>query len=202
MNSTLHQSEPELIRELKKGSMRAFDAIYSMYFKRLYAYCFQFTKSGEDAEEIVQDVFLRLWNVRESIRQEETLRSLLFIMSKHYLINAYHDNINSPIFEDYVDYQEKLSVNGNAQNHLEYEDFLGQVKQALKQLPKTQQAVIELSRLKDMSTSEIAEKLSLSEQTVKNQLTLGLKTLRSLLGFAFFVLLFSVKYLISRYFIS
>lgn len=202
MNSTLHQSEPELIRELKKGSMRAFDAIYSMYFKRLYAYCFQFTKSGEDAEEIVQDVFLRLWNVRESIRQEETLRSLLFIMSKHYLINAYHDNINSPIFEDYVDYQEKLSVNGNAQNHLEYEDFLGQVKQALKQLPKTQQAVIELSRLKDMSTSEIAEQLSLSEQTVKNQMTLGLKTLRSLLGFAFFVLLFSVKYLISRYFIS
>ncbi len=202
MNSTLHQSEPELIRELKKGSMRAFDAIYSMYFKRLYAYCFQFTKSGEDAEEIVQDVFLRLWNVRESIRQEETLRSLLFIMSKHYLINAYHDNINSPIFEDYVDYQEKLSVNGSAQNHLEYEDFLGQVKQALKQLPKTQQAVIELSRLKDMSTSEIAEQLSLSEQTVKNQMTLGLKTLRSLLGFAFFVLLFSVKYLISRYFIS
>ena len=202
MNSTLHQSEPELIRELKKGSMRAFDAIYSMYFKRLYAYCFQFTKSGEDAEEIVQDVFLRLWNVRESIRQEETLRSLLFIMSKHYLINAYHDNINSPIFEDYVDYQEKLSVNGSAQNHLEYEDFLGHVKQALKQLPKTQQAVIELSRLKDMSTSEIAEQLSLSEQTVKNQMTLGLKTLRSLLGFAFFVLLFSVKYLISRYFIS
>lgn len=83
MNSTLHQSEPELIRELKKGSMRAFDAIYSMYFKRLYAYCFQFTKSGEDAEEIVQDVFLRLWNVRESIRQEETLRSLLFLSLIH-----------------------------------------------------------------------------------------------------------------------
>jgi RNA polymerase sigma-70 factor (family 1) len=202
MNSTRQKSEPELIRELKQGSMRAFDAIYSLYFKRLYAYCLQFTKSREDAEEIVQVVMLRLWNIKETIRQEKTLRSLLFIMSKHYLINAYHNNINSPVFEDYVNYKNELSVNGSIQEHLDYEDFLSRVKQALKQLPQSQQTVIELSRLKDMSINEIAEQLSLSEQTVKNRLSLGMKTLRSLLGITDFVLLFYVKYTVLRFFLS
>ena len=60
-----------------------------MYARRLLAYCKQYTKSLEDAEEIVQDVFVRLWSNRARIHQEETLRSLLFTMSKNQLVNAY-----------------------------------------------------------------------------------------------------------------
>jgi len=171
--------ESQLIRELKKGSTQAFDKIFEKYFKRLYAYCYRFTKSKEDSEEIVQDVFLRLWNIRETIQQEDTLQSLLFIISKNYLINAFHKNIHPPEFEDYVDYQEKLSVEDT--QRLEYEDFLQQLKLALSKLPKTQKSVIEKSRLEQKTNKEIADELSLSEQTVKNQLSLGLKTLRSLL---------------------
>lgn len=85
----MQDNEPQLILSLKNGSYKAFERIYQMYAKRLFAYSLQFTKSQEESEEIVQDVFMRLWTNRAKIRQEDTLRSLLFIMTKHYLINAF-----------------------------------------------------------------------------------------------------------------
>jgi len=98
LEKQINITEKNLIRELKNGSSRAFDKIYQMYSKRLYAYSVQFTKSSEEAEEIIQDVFVKLWQNRANIRQEETLRSLLFIMAKHHLINAYHSKVNHPVY--------------------------------------------------------------------------------------------------------
>lgn len=197
MNDADNLIEIKLISELKKGSLKAFDAIYDMYVKRLYVYCLQYTKSEEDAEEIVQDVFVRLWINRENIRQVETLRSLLFIMSKHHLINAYRTRINSPVYEDYVKYQDNISA--EVQGHpLEYEEFVKQLKTALYKLPVTQRQVIEMSKLKQLTNKEIALELELSEQTVKNQLSLGLKKLREELKNLpiLFWLLFSVNKLL------
>lgn len=184
-------TEQELIRQLKEGSRRAFDAIYRMYARRLLAYCKEYTKSMEDAEEIVQDVFVRLWNGREQIRQEETLRSLLFIMSKHLLINAYRSRVNDVSYEDYLDCRTE-ALASDTHYHIEYEEFMRQLRKALQTLPPTQRKVIELSRLEELSNKEVAERLSLSEQTVKNQLSLGLKALKEKLngvaGLAVFLL--------------
>lgn len=175
------QGEHILIAELKRGSKEAFDRIYRLYAGRLLAYCVQYTKCREDAEEIVQDVFVALWKGRENIRQEESLRSLLFIMSKHRVINAYRAMLNSPVYEDYVDYQNELSA-GEDCHRMEYEQYVGILKSAIRQLPPTQQRVIALSRFSQLSNKEIAERLSLSEQTVKNQLSVGVKALRMLLA--------------------
>lgn len=175
------QSEHLLIADLKKGSKEAFDEIYRRYAGRLLAYCVQYTKCREDAEEIVQDVFVALWNNRQAIRQEETLQSFLFTISKHRVINAYRSTLNSPVYEDYVDYQNKLSADEDY-HRVEYEQYVRIVKDAIRRLPSTQQRVITLSRFSQLSNKEIAERLSLSEQTVKNQLSIGLKTLRELLA--------------------
>jgi RNA polymerase sigma-70 factor (ECF subfamily) len=180
-------TEIRLIQGLKAGSHKAFDGIYEMYAKRLYAYGLQFTKSSEDAEEIVQDVFVKLWTNREKIKQEDTLRSLLFIMTKRHLINAFHSKINEPVYEDFVDYKNELSVSDTGQ-HLEYEEFVQKLENAIQQLPATQQKVVNLSKIDQLSNKEIAEKLSLSEQTVKNQLSIALKELRKALGCSIWIL--------------
>ena len=176
-----------LIQSLKKGSTKAFDSIYQMYSKRLYVYSLQFTKSPEEAEEIVQDVFVRLWNNRERIKQDETLRSLLFIMAKHHLINAYRSKVNSWVYEDYIGYTNTFSVD-NTHHRLEYNEFMAQFKQIMDTLPSTQQKVIRLSRLQQLSNKEIAEELSLSEQTVKNQLSLGIRALKEKMSWALVLL--------------
>lgn len=181
LNKDTDTIEQELISALKHGSRKAFESIYQMYSKRLYAYSFQLTKSSEDAEEIVQEVFIKLWVNRAQIRQEETLRSLLFIMSKHSFINAYRAKINHPVYEEYIDYKDVISIE-NAHQQLEYEEFLGIFRKSMEELPLTQKRVIQLSRIEQLTNKEIADKLTLSEQTVKNQLSLGLKSLREMLN--------------------
>ena len=174
MEKHIDNIEERLISALKLGSGKAFDSIYQMYSKRLYAYCLQFTKSPEESEEIVQDVFVKLWQNRTLIRQNETLRSLLFIMAKHQLINAYRSKVNHPVYEEFIDYKDTLSVE-DAHTRLEYNEFKQAFQKAIDSLPDTQRKVISLSRIHQLSNKEIAEKLSLSEQTVKNQISLGLK---------------------------
>lgn len=181
MEEHIENIELYLIQDLKRGSHKAFDKIYQIYAKRLYAYSLQFTKSPEESEEIVQEVFVKLWSNRMKIKQNETLRSLLFIMAKHHLINAYRFRINHPVYEEYVNYMDILSTE-DAHHKLEYNEFVLRLRKIIKTLPVTQQKVIHLSRLQQLSNKEIAEKLSLSEQTVKNQLSLGLKTLKEKLS--------------------
>jgi RNA polymerase sigma factor (sigma-70 family) len=99
----------------------------------------------------------------------------------YYLINAYRKVINSPVYEDYMDYLDHHN-NTTADSQLEYDDFVRQLNQMLAKLPKTQQEIIRLSKLEMLNNQEIAERLSYSEQTVKNQLSMGLKQLRQLIS--------------------
>lgn len=172
-------NEHTYIKELKTGSRKAFTALYRMYSSRLYGFCFQWTKSHEDAEEIVQDVFIRLWTYRETIQEEETLLYFIFRIAKNLLINRYRSNLNSPVFEEYVLYgnEMRLSVD-NASCPIEYEEFCQQLKHIGQSLPKTQKLIFEYSIHRQMSHREIAEALELSEQTVRNQLSLALKVFR------------------------
>ncbi len=174
------EEEQKLIVKLRQGSIKAFNQIYRLNAGRLLAYCMQYTKCREDAEEIVQDVFVALWNHRETIRREDSLRSLLFVMSKNRVINSYRSIINSPIYEDYVEFQDKLLADEDF-HPMEYEEYIRFVKNAMQKLPVTQQRVISLSRFSLLSNKEIARTLSLSEQTVKNQLSIGLSSLRKML---------------------
>ena len=173
-------SEPELIALLKQGSQEAFKSLYDLYARRLYAFCMEYTKSREDTEEIVQDAFIWLWRNKENIRQEATIKNLLFLRVKHFLINAWRARVNTPIFEDYVDYINSLPA--DSRDHLEYMDYRDTVMSIIDQLPKTQSKVVKMSRLEGFKNKEIAEKLRLSEQTVKNALSMGLKYLKERLG--------------------
>jgi RNA polymerase sigma-70 factor (ECF subfamily) len=184
----LSVKEKYLIKELKFGSVQAFEHIYNMYAAKLYSFCYSYTKSKETSEDIVQEVFIKLWNMREDIRQNETLKSLLFIMIKHRALNAMAMMINSPKFEDYLNFKDNI-VDGGSHYDIEYNEFLSQVRSAMKNLPPTQRLVVELSRLQFLSNKEISVKLGLSEQTVKNNLSQGLKYLRTKLKLRFTLLL-------------
>ena len=169
--------EADLIARLKLGNEDAFKSIYDLYARRLYAFCMEYTHSREDTEEIVQDAFLWLWKNRAYIKQETTVKNILFIRVRHFLINAWRARLNSPIFEDYLDYQNLRS--DDASRDVEFDEFRQKVDSIIDELPKTQAKVVRMSRLEGYRNKEIAEKLHLSEQTVKNAVSLGLKYLKS-----------------------
>lgn len=68
--------------------MKAFDEIYELYARRLFAFCLKYTKSKENAEEIMEDTFVWLWKNRSTLEEADSVKPLLFLRAKHYLINA------------------------------------------------------------------------------------------------------------------
>ena len=175
--------EKQYILELNQGSYRAFDALYSLYSRRLYAYALKLTKSHQDAKEIVQDTFVKLWLNREHVLPSESFQSYLFTISKNTLLNKVRTVINAPVFVDYLTYinDNNLSEN-NIAEELDLDEFRKKLNEAKQSLSDTQLRIFELSKELGYNNVEVATRLNLSEQTVKNQLSLALKTLRKKLA--------------------
>lgn len=173
-------TDRELVECLHHDSQKAFEEVFRKYSKELYVYSLQFTKSAEEAEEIVHDVFIRLWDNRDKLQSVDSLRPLLFRMSKHLLINAFRARINSPVFEEYVEVNDCRRSEGNSL--LEYEELVSQIQHNIQLLPRQQRLIVEKAKFEELSPLEIAKELGISVQTVRNQLTSGLKRLRELLS--------------------
>lgn len=174
---SMEDTETALMLELKNGSLKAFDRIYDLYARRLYAYCYRCTRSRQDSEEIVQDVFVNLWRYHTEIDPSRSLSTLLFTIARRYRINAFRSLVNSPVYEDYLDYRDAIA--SDSQAGIEYTEFVADIHKALRKLPDRQRRIIILSKFKNMNHSEIGHKLNISEKTVRNLLSTGLKTLRN-----------------------
>lgn len=168
-----------MIASLKRGSVKAFDALYELYYRRIYGYCLNFTKSRKDTEDIVQEIFIKLWIARNDIQADETLANYIFSIAKNKLISRLRSNIASPHYEDYLDYCETLGREDNS--IIEYREFARFVEEGIKRLPPVQQRIVRLSKFASMSNRDIARLFGISDQTVKNQLVMGLKRIRSYL---------------------
>lgn len=172
--------EKHLIVGLRNGSKESFDAIHEIYGGQLLAYCIRMVGCNEDAEDIIQDVFLNLWRTRQELREVDTLRPLLFTSVRNRVVNLWKSRLNSNLYHDYVSANENhATAQGGAA--IEYREFEKSVMREIDKLPRTQQRVVRFSRMENLDVREIAEKLGLSVQTVKNALTAGLKTLREAL---------------------
>lgn len=185
------------IKELRKGSHKAFNAIYDMYADKLYGFAFAHTKSREMANDLVQETFLKLWTMRESLSVEGSLKAMLFTMSHNKMIDTFRAQLNKVEFEDYIEFSENADLGDNTiEKKIYYDDFLKALKICKSQLPHRQMEIFELSRESGKSIEEIASALKISEQTVKNQLTSAMKTLRTELAKynLIFLILFEICY--------
>lgn len=168
------------IKELRKGSHKAFNAIYDMYADKLYGFVFSHTKSREMANDLVQETFLKLWTMRETLSVEGSLQAMLFTISHNKMIDMFRAQLNKVEFEDYIEFSENVDLGDNAiEKKIYFDDFLKALKICKSQLPNRQMEIFEMSRENGKSIEEIASALKISEQTVKNQLSSAMKTLRT-----------------------
>lgn len=173
----MEEDEAEWVRRLKNDDVLAFEAMYYRYSSYLFNYCLEFTKSRENAEELVQDVFMKLWNFRKEIRTEHSVKGLIFMIARTRLLNSLSKNVYMVVYNDALEHINCASDDAT-DRAVEYHEFVGRLNQALNRLPAKQREIICLSKIHHYTNKQIAEKLSLSEQTVKNQLSLGLKLLK------------------------
>ena len=188
MNDADNLIEIKLICGLKKGSLKAFDAIYDMYAKRLYAYCLQYTKSEEDAEDIAQDIFVKLWEKPDLWLEREKLDSYLYTVVRNHIYNFLK---HKAVEYDYLDVAaEKMQM---AERGLPTPDdeFCAHelelfVQMALERMPEQRRRIFLMSREEGMTSPEIAAKLNISVRTVEQHIYKALQDLKKIVLFLFF----------------
>ena len=173
--------EQDLITRLKNGERQAFDVIYRMYACRLMTFCLSYVRITEDAEEIIQDIFISLWKNRQAIQNTHSLSPLLSASLRNNILYYFRRKLNSPIYEEFITHRDSIhQVEGSTD--IEYKEFRNIIIREINELPRAQRDAIILSKLHGLSNREIAEQLDLSIQTIKNALSQGLKALRKRLS--------------------
>jgi len=162
---------------LKASDRAAFSYIFMKYHQQVYLFCCK-SLSKEDAEEIVQNVFLVVWENRRQIDLQLSFSSYLFSIAKHQVYNAIRSKVAYKAFlEKYAEQVETVEI------MQEYDDSTDKMKakmnKIINQFPDRQREIFKMSRVYHMTYKEIAEKLEISENTVDTTIRRSLDALRS-----------------------
>lgn len=195
MNHSNANRDKEYLIALKAGSSKAFGYFFDQYGQRLYFFSLAYLKSDNDAEEVVQETFLKIWERRSFINPELSFQAYLFKIAFNFIQKRLACNFReSETRHQIANYL--INEETQAGNHVVYHDLLQHVNHLMQQLPPRQYEVVELRIAQGYSVSEIADKLRLAGKTVEAHLTAALKFLRrqlaqefseDLLLFSFFV---------------
>ncbi len=164
------ETDHNLIKELARGDPDAFEQIFEIYYRKVYAFSLRNFRNKEDAEEAVQDVFYNLWKERTKLKDLKDLEAWIFsvclnIMRKHFRKLAIEKKYLTKFAESYLD------SDSSTVTEVEYRDLLEKTDKIIENLPPRQRTIFLLSRKESMSNLEISKKLSISVRTVDNQLS-------------------------------
>ena len=169
------------VNEYKKSGKREFEKIYSRLFDFYFQIAFHFLNNSEDAKEVVQDAFIKLWE--NSVYRKDILeiKNYLFIVIRNRCLNMLRDK-KKMIQED--NYERRIAslsyklLEETSEDILLYRELSEKVQEAISSLPPKCGQVFKLSRTEDLSNKEIAQKLNISLKSVEANITRALKSLR------------------------
>lgn len=172
------QIATEDLKAFINGDRRAFGLIYSCYKDRVYFYALRLTKSEELAEEVLQDVFVRVWANREKIDTKYSFSSFLFRVAHNHTINilkrlSYEQTARERLAPHY------RSGQNTTEDTVVHEEYMNILATAIDLLPPKRKSIFDLSRSKGVSHDEIALKMGISKNTVKSQLVKATKFIRT-----------------------
>lgn len=175
----IHKAPPcneDVLRQVAAGDQRAFRQLFNLYHHKLGSYIYNITKSRELAEEVVQDVFLKIWNNKATLPEIINFDSYLFVISKNHALNSLKTIAARQTATTYLEQvtEEMLPADYQEEN----ERYL-LVDEAIDRLPQQQKLVYLMSRHERLQYAEIADRMSLSKETVKKYLQISTESISS-----------------------
>jgi RNA polymerase sigma-70 factor, ECF subfamily len=172
----LNSSDAHIAAAIHSGDKKQFEAMFRSHYKTLCAFAFGFLKSQDEAEEVVQSVFIQFWEKRSEIMIDTSLKSYLYRAVRNASFNKLkHEKVRMQHVQHVLTGgRESIS----AMEDLEESELQLRIGEALKKLPEQCRKVFELSRFEELKYSEIAERLGISVKTVENQMGKALRIMR------------------------
>jgi RNA polymerase sigma-70 factor (family 1) len=177
MSATKNLLDDELIALLKKDDKAAFTEIYNRYAESLAGFASSKLYNLEDSRDIIHDLFVKLWKDRNTLAISGNLKSYLFTATRYSIVDKIRRNVTR---QDYARALQSLEdqYDQSIEQYIAVKELQKVVEKSLNDLPFKTKQIYQLSRNEHRTIAEIAQILNLSEQTVKNQLTIALKHLR------------------------
>lgn len=182
-------SDAQLIELLKAGDHRSFTEIYNRYHALLYIYAYKKLQDQESAKDIIQEIYVQLWNSRNELTIQTTLSGYLYKAVLNRILNVFR---HATITKEYISSFKDIIGNAPAQTdyRIRERDLKELIEKEINNLPDKMREVFQLRRQEYLSNKEIAERLNISEHTVHTQIKRALKILREKLGLLVFIYAF------------
>ena len=167
-----------LLNRFKQGDKQAFCQIYKYYWKGLFAFSFKVLKDQQVCEDIIQEVFTDLWQKKHQL-EVQNLDAYLTQMTKYQIFQYLR---KGKLNQKYLDRFSAIQMVNDTEDKLHFDELKATIENQLAGVAPRCREIFLLSRFENLSNQEIADKLNISLQTVKNQLSQGLKHLRQSLN--------------------
>lgn len=169
--------EKKLLLNLKKGDAGAFEIIFFKYNQRLFNFCFRFFSSKEEAGDLVQRVFISLWEQRDMLDPERPVSSYLYGIARNLVYQEFRKSVFKEALNRKIIKEAEISED-SGYREIFFDDLKEVLAALIEQLPGRQKEIYKLSREEGLSYTEIASRLGISENTVDTQLRRALSFLR------------------------
>lgn len=187
--------EKDLVERLKRGDLEAFDMIYDMYAGRLYAFSIRYLKSPDEAGELVQTVFLKVWEKHKRLDANLSFRSFLFTIAYNEICRSFR---RKSYLRKYIGeaVRDANRSDTSPEDNSEYHSLLSEVEKIIASLPEKQRKAFIMCKIDGMPAKEVAAGLGLSSGTVDNYVSSTIKTIRKMMtGESLAVILFTSLFL-------
>lgn len=173
-------SNSDTLLDLISGDEKALCKIFDLYHHDLYRHVIRYVKSPDLASDIVQDVFIKIWEQRQTINPSFSFKAFLFTVAKNHVLNilkraAIEDTIKKEIFSF------ALAFHNNSEDKIIYDDLSRFAEQAIESLPPQRRLIFKMVKDEGRNYDEIATVLGISKNTVHDHITKATKVMRSLL---------------------
>jgi len=165
-----YKSDRDLLILLKNGDTLAFYDIYERYCKKLYHFVLRSIKQESDAEEIVQVVFVKIWERRNKIQTNTSFEFFLFRIAYNETMDLFRKRISEKKYVEYVKSIQQSEATNNTTDEIRYNELSREVDSLLEDLTPRQREIFCLSHNEGLSNKEISKKINISENTVKKHL--------------------------------
>ncbi len=181
----IKEQEVELIRSLKEGDKEAFAIFFNRYKDKLYGFLVGIIRSEDKADDLVQDLFLKVWQNREMLANVDNLNAYLYSIAKNLAFDNLRRFSKETLIMEELSKLDETAVDPTPADILMQKELGERIAAAVKKLPPQQQKVYMLRKEKGLQHEEIAQLLDLSVSTIKNHMKRAVGNLRRIISYSY-----------------